>query len=158
MFTHAAFQILLGNVDFTNVRVYRVPGGKWRFLLFDVEACWRNLEKTPIEYYIKPLNGKVQGFRHEPLNALLAVPAYKARFLNRVAELMEQCFQWPYVEEHFDRVTSVLEKILPRHISRWKNMKLDNWKTNIGATKYYARVRPRKVPEMLQKAMKLTDA
>ena len=157
MFTHAAFEIILGNVDFTNVRVYRVPGGKWRYLLFDVEACWRNLDKSPLEYYIKPVSGKIQGFRHEPLNALLAVPEYKARFLTRVAELLEDCFQWPHVEEHFDQVLSQLDPILDRHISRWKNMKRKNWETNISATKYYARVRPKKIPELLQKAMKLTD-
>lgn len=158
MFTHAAYQIILGNVDFTNVRVYRVPGGKWRYLLFDVEACWRNLDKTPLEYYIKPVSGKIQGFRHEPLNALLDVPEYKAKFLDRVAEILEESFQWPYVESKFDEVISQLEPILPRHIKRWENMKIKNWRTNISATKYYARVRPRKVPELLQKAMKLTDA
>ena len=156
LFTHAAFEIILGNVDFTNVRVYRVPGGKWRCLLFDVEACWRGLDPTPLEYYIKPLNGKIQGFRHEPLNALLAVPAYKARFLDRVAELLETVFRWDNVEAHFDRVTEKLEPILPRHIARWKNMKLANWKKNLRAVKYYARVRPRKIPELLKKAMKLT--
>ncbi len=157
LFTHAAYEIILGNVDFTNVRVYRVPGGKWKYLLFDVEACWRNLDKTPLEYYIKPVSGKIQGFRHEPLNALLAVPEMKAKFLNRVAEILEDHFQWPDVEAKFDEVISVLEPILPRHISRWNNMKLSNWKTNISATKYYARVRPRKIPELLQEAMKLTD-
>ncbi len=157
MFTHAAYQIILGNVDFTNVRVYRVPGGKWRYLLFDVEACWRNLDKTPIEYYIKPVKGKINGFRHEPLNALLAVPEYEAKFLRRVAEILETHFQWPMVEAEFDEATTVLEQILPRHIDRWENMKLKNWRTNVSATKYYARVRPRKVPELLQKAMKLTD-
>jgi CotH protein. len=102
MFTHAAFEIILGNVDFTNVRIYRVPGGKWRYLLFDVEACWRNLDPTPIEYYIKPLNAKIQGFRHEPLNALLKVPEMKARFLNRVSELLSTVFRWDNVEKHFD--------------------------------------------------------
>ena len=51
-----------------------------------------------------------------------------------------------------------LEPILPRHIERWNNMKLKNWQTNINATKYYARVRPRKIPELLKKAMKLTNA
>lgn len=158
LFTHAAFEIILGNVDFTNVRVYRVPGGKWKYLLFDVEACWRNLDKTPIEYYIKPVSGKIQGFRHEPLNALLAVPAYRDKFLDRVAELLEECFQWDYVEQRFDAVLDQLEPILPRHIKRWDNMKLKNWQTNIAATKYYARVRPRKIPGMLQQAMKLTDA
>ncbi len=157
LFTHAAYEIILGNVDFTNVRVYRVPGGKWRYLLFDVEACWRNLDPTPLEYYIKPVSGKIQGFRHEPLNALLAVPEYRARFLDRVAEILEESFQWPYVESRFDRVLSQLAPILPRHIQRWHNMKIKNWRTNISATKYYARVRPRKVPELLQKAMGLTD-
>ena len=157
MFTHAAYQIILGNVDFTNVRVYRVPGGKWRYILFDVEACWRGLDKTPLEYYIKPVSGKIQGFRHEPLNALLAVPEYKAKFLNRIAELLDTVFVWENVDNAFTRVIEQLEPILPRHIERWKNMKLKNWYTNVSATKYYARVRPRKIPELLQKAMKLTD-
>lgn len=158
LFTHAAFEIILGNVDFTNVRVYRVPGGKWRMLLFDVEACWRGLDRTPLEYYIKPVSGKIQGFRHEPLNALLAVPAWKAKFLTRVAELLETVFRWDNVEAHFDAVIAQLEPILPRHIARWKNMKLSNWRKNIHATKYYARVRPKKVPALLKTAMKLTSA
>ena len=158
MFTHAAYEIILGNVDFTNVRVYRVPGGKWKYLLFDVEACWRNLDPTPIEYYIKPLNAKIQGFRHEPLNALFKVPEMKARFLQRVNELLSTVFRWDNVEKHFDDVIEVLKPILPRHIERWKNMKMENWKKNIHATKYYARVRPKKIPEMLKKAMKLTNA
>ena len=158
MFTHAAYEIILGNVDFTNVRVYRVPGGKWKYLLFDVEACWRNLDPTPIEYYIKALNAKIQGFRHEPLNAMFKVPEMKARFLRRVSELLSTVFRWDNVEKHFDDVISVLKPILPRHIERWKNMKMENWKKNIHATKYYARVRPKKIPEMLKKAMKLTNA
>jgi hypothetical protein len=156
LFTHAAYEIILGNVDFTNVRIYRVPGGKWKYLLFDVEACWRGLDKTPLEYYIKPVSGKIQGFRHEPLNALLAVPEYKAKFLNRVSELLATVFRWDNVEAAFDRVIAQLEPILPRHIKRWKNMKLENWKKNIKATKYYARVRPKKIPELLKSAMKLT--
>ncbi len=158
LFTHAAFEIILGNVDFTNVRVYRVPGGKWRMLLFDVEACWRGLDKTPLEDYIKPVSGKIQGFRHEPLNALLAVPEWKAKFLARVADLLETVFRWDNVEAHFDAVIADLEPILPRHIARWKNMKLSNWKKNIHATKYYARLRPKKIPALLKTAMKLTSA
>ena len=158
LFTHAAYEIILGNVDFTNVRVYRVPGGKWRMLLFDVEACWRGLDKTPIEYYIKPVSARIQGFRHEPLNALLKVPEYRAKFLNRTAELLETVFRWDNVEAHFDEVIAQLKPILPRHIARWKNMKMSNWEKNISATKYYARVRPKKIPELLRSAMKLTKA
>ena len=71
---------------------------------------------------------------------------------------MDTVFVWQNVEEAFDEVIDQLEPILPRHIDRWKNMKLSNWNKNISATKYYARVRPKKIPELLQKAMKLTNA
>ena len=86
------------------------------------------------------------------------MPEYRAAFLTRVAELLETVFRWDNVEAHFDAVISKLEPILPRHIARWKNMKLSNWKKNIRATKYYARVRPKKIPALLKSAMKLSDA
>ena len=158
LFTHAAYQIILGNKDFTNVRLYRVPGGKWKYLLFDVEACFNSVQKTPLEYYIKPVTGKIQGFRHEPLNALLKVPDMKARFLTRVAGIMRDHFTWPYVREVFDQWEADIGAILPRHIARWKNLTMEKWDKNIRSARYYARVRPGKVPGLLKTAMKLTQA
>ena len=35
-------------------------------------------------------------------------------------------------------------------------MKMDDWRVNIHATKYYARVRPKKIPQMLKNRMHLT--
>ena len=157
LFTHAAYEIILGNTDFTNVRLYRVPGGKWKYLLFDVEASFKSLDKTPLEYYIKPVTGKIQGFRHEPLNALLNVPEMKAKFLTRVAELLETRFTWTYVREKFEYWENALRPILPRHISRWKNLTMDKWKANVSAARNYARQRPAKIPGLLKTAMKLTD-
>ena len=115
------------------------------------------MDATPIEYYIKPVSAKINGFRHEPLNALLDVPEYRARFLRRVAELLETRFRWDAVEAEITGWTEQLAEILPRHIARWKNMKYSDWETNIGAISYYARVRPKKIPALLQKAMKLTN-
>ncbi len=156
MFTHAIYEMVTGNMDPGNVRIYRVPGGKWKYLLYDIEAVWRNLETTPIEYYIKPVSAKVGLIRHEPLNALLEVPEYRTRFLHRVAEILEDHFQWPYLEEKFDNIIAQMEPIMPRHIKRWKNMTMVNWNKNIGATKYYARVRSKKIIDMISDAMDLT--
>ena len=158
LFTHAAYEIILGNTDFTNVRLYRVPGGKWKYLLFDVEASFKSLDKTPLEYYIKPVKGKIQGFRHEPLNALLNVPEMKAKFLTRVAELLKTRFVWSNVKEKFEFWKDALRPILPRHISRWKNLTMDKWNANVKAAEYYARMRPAKIPGLLKEAMKLTQA
>ncbi|MBR6029950.1 MAG: CotH kinase family protein [Clostridia bacterium] len=160
LFTHAAFEIITGNSDVTNVRVYRVPGGKWKYLLFDVEAGFgshSDTETMPLEKYIRPVSDKPAAFRHEPLNALLKVPEMKAAFLTRFAEVLEHSFRWPYVESKFKVMEDALEVLLPRHIKRWKNITLKNWRTNVNATKYYARVRPKLIVGMLQKRMKLTD-
>ena len=158
LFTHTAFEIIIGNNDFTNVRVYRVPGGKWKYLLFDVEAGFLSLEAGPMNYYIKKVNDKIQGFRHEPLAALLNVPEMKAKFLTRFAEVLELSFQWPYVEAHFQPWEDMLEILLPRHLERWPHFTLKAWRQNVDAVKYYARMRPIKIIPLLQKHMKLTDA
>jgi len=158
LFTHAAFEIIVGNDDFTNVRVYRVPGGKWKYLLFDVEAGFLSLDKAPMNYYLKKVTDKIQGFRHEPLAALLNVPEMKAKFLTRFAEILQLSFQWPFVEEKFLAMEAHLEILLPRHLERWPHFTMKEWRQNVDAVKYYARVRPLKIVSLLQKHMKLTDA
>ena len=159
LFTHAAFEIISGNVDITNVRMYRVPGGKWKYLLFDVEASFpsgSDSDPTPLNNYIKPVSAKIQAFRHEPLNALLNVPEMKDRFLKRFAEVLEKSFLWPYVDAHFQPWEEILEVLLPRHNERWPYLTMSRWRKNVNATRYYARVRPKKIVSMLQKRMKLT--
>lgn len=161
LFTHAAYEIIAGNTDITNVRMYRVPGGKWKYILFDVEASFgsdSDSEVTPLNNYIKPVSAKYAAFRHEPLNALLAVPEMRARFLTRFAEVLDASFLWPYVEAHFEPWEAILEQLLPRHNKRWPYLTMKRWRTNVNATKYYARVRPKKIVSMLKKRMKLTDA
>ena len=157
LFTHAAFEIIVGNDDFTNVRVYRVPGGKWKYLLFDVEAGFLSLDKAPMNYYLKKVTDKIQGFRHEPLAALLNVPEMKEKFLTRFAEILQLSFQWPFVEEKFLAMEEQLEILLPRHLDRWPHFTMKEWRPNVDAVKYYARVRPTKIVSLLQKHMKLTD-
>ncbi|MBR6810244.1 MAG: CotH kinase family protein, partial [Clostridia bacterium] len=158
LFTHAAFEIIIGNDDFTNVRVYRVPGGKWKYLLFDVEAGFLSNDKAPMNYYIKKVGDKVQGFRHEPMAALLNVPEMKARFLTRFAEILDISFRWPSVEKAFAPWEETLETLLPRHLSRWPHFTMKEWRQNVDAVKFYGRIRPTKIVSLLQKHMKLTDA
>ena len=159
LFTHAAFEIISGNSDITNVRMYRVPGGKWKYLLFDVEASFgsgSDSDVTPLNNYIKSVSAKYAAFRHEPLNALLAVPEMRSRFLTRFAEVLDASFLWPFVESRFTQWETVLEELLPRHNTRWPYLTMKRWRTNVNATKYYARVRPKKIVSMLKKRMKLT--
>ena len=81
----------------------------------------------------------------------------KAKFLNRVAELLVTHFTWPDVREKFEYWQDALRPILPRHIDRWKNLTMDKWTANVSAARHYARLRPTKIPGLLKTAMKLTN-
>ena len=82
----------------------------------------------------------------------------KAKFLTRFAEILQLSFQWPFVEEKFLAMEAHLEILLPRHLERWPHFTMKEWRQNVDAVKYYARVRPRKIVSMLAKRMKLTDS
>ena len=65
LFTHAAFEIITGNYDITNVRMYRIPGEKWKYLLFDVEAGFLSMDPAPLENYIKDLNRPITELEYD---------------------------------------------------------------------------------------------
>ena len=45
-----------------------------------------------------------------------------------------------------------------RQYARWPYLKLADWKANVNAVKYYARMRPKKVIDLLAQRMKLSKA
>ncbi|NLD33574.1 MAG: hypothetical protein GX653_01545 [Clostridiales bacterium] len=155
-FRHSIFEMIIGNKDMTNVRMYRVPGGKWKYLLFDVEAGFLSLDEEPISWYIKPRNAKRARFQHVHLSALLEVPQMRSRFLQLFGEMLESNFLWPDVESRFLAWESALEPLLPRHFKRWKGLNAEKWRVNVNAVKYYARVRPLKVIGLICQRMKVS--
>ena len=158
LFTHTAFEMIIGNTDMTNVRMYRVPGGKWKYLLFDVEAGFLSLDSVPIDYYMKSVTAKRQYFQHVHFAALMAVPEMKRQFLITYAQVLEKAFLWTDMEPRFLQWEAVLAQLLPRHIERWpSSFSMTNWRKNVNAVKYYARVRPRKSIDMLCKALKVDE-
>ncbi len=158
LFTHTIFEMIIGNTDMTNVRMYRVPGGKWKYLLFDVEAGFMSTDEIPISYYIKSVTAKTARFQHAHLAALLNVPAMREKFLLRFAEILESHFQWSTVEAKLMPWEAALETLLPRHCERWGNFTVAKFRNNVNAVRYYARVRPKTVIDQVSKAMKLTKA
>jgi hypothetical protein len=157
-FRHSIFEMIIGNKDMTNVRMYRVPGGKWKYLLFDVEAGFLSLDEEPISWYIKAKNAKRARFQHVHLSALLEVPQMRARFLELFGQMLENQFLWPDMEARFVQWENALEPLLPRHFTRWKGLTYKKWRINVDAVKYYARVRPLKVIDLISQRMKITKS
>lgn len=159
LFRHSIFEMIIGNYDMTNVRVYRVPGGKWKYLLFDVEAGFLGLDAKPVNYYIKPKTARRAMFQHVHLAALLEVPEMRDRFLSEFGRILQAHFLWPDMARRFEPWERALESLLPRHVRRWpRGLNMKDWRVNVDAVKYYARLRPLRVIDHISKAMKLSRA
>ena len=146
LFNYAIFSMMIGNYDSGNVRYYRFPGEKWKFMLHDVEAGTMNSDEAPVSTFLRKKTASASKVPHWPLAALLEVPEYKDKFLRRVAEIVESNFlYYSHVEPIYLKWFTALEEILPRHIKKFNHFTLKEWDTNVHASMYYARIRPKKV-------------
>ena len=50
-FTHAAYAMIIGNADANNTRYYRFPGGKWKFMVHDLDVGCSNGDDLVVDLY-----------------------------------------------------------------------------------------------------------
>ncbi|MBR6787748.1 MAG: CotH kinase family protein [Clostridia bacterium] len=157
MFNYVIFSSIIGNYDSGNVRYYRFPGGKWTFMLHDVEAGCMNDKEAPVSTFLRSSKtASSTKFPHWALTALLQVPEYKDMFLRRVAEIIESNFLYHKdVKPIYEKWHDALAEILPRHCKKYNHINLKDWETNVNASMYYARIRPKKVINYICTSLKV---
>ena len=157
MFNYVIFSSIIGNYDSGNVRYYRFPGGQWKFMLHDVEAGCMNDDEAPVSTFLRSSKtASSTKFPHWALTALLQVPEYKDMFLRRVAEIIESNFLYHKdVKPIYEKWHDALEPILQRHVKKYNHINLKDWETNVNASMYYARIRPKKVINYICTSLKV---
>lgn len=159
MFSYAIFNMMIGNYDAGNVRVYRFPGGKWKFMLHDIEAGCMNSKEAPADSFLRAKAAKSSQFPHWPLAAVLEVPEYKDLFLRRTAEIVESNFFYStWVGPIYEKWFATLSALMPRHIAKFRHFTFKEWDTNVHASMYYARVRPKLVIGFICTRLKVSSA
>lgn len=158
MFNYVIFSSIIGNYDSGNVRYYRFPGEKWTFMLHDVEAGCMNDKEAPVSTFLRSSKtASATKFPHWALMALLEVPEYKDMFLRRVAEIIQSNFlYYKHVEPIYTKWHDAIEPILERHVKKFNHINLKDWNTNVNASMYYARIRPKKVIDYICTNLKVS--
>lgn len=158
-FTWVSLQIGFRNADLENVRVYRVPGGKWKYVLYDLDGGGVS---DPKGIYMLMYSAKAGGqvsSQYSLLSSLLKVPEMKDRFLTVLAKVMEHSFLYEsVVDPAIDQAEATLKELLPRHVKRYPSLTMAEWRTNVGAFRYAIRTSPRKTIETVSDILKLTKA
>ncbi len=144
-FTWASLQLGFLNSDLENVRMYRVPGGKWKYVLYDVEAGGVTELRAVYMLLDQSRAGNRVSSQYSLLNRLLRVPEMKDRFLKIFAYVMEHSFLYESkVKPVLDWWEGVLDPLMPRHTEKYTVVGYYEWKSNVRMVRYNIRLSPRK--------------
>ncbi len=145
-------QIYSGNGDWpaTNIKYWRSrtttedpnvfspDDGRWRWLLFDLDHGFQNLDFNGIEHATNE-NEPTVIFR-----SLIENPDFKIRFLNRFADHINTTFQTERVIQVINDLESTLEPEMQEQIDRWHSSgrEMRHWHNNVEYLRIFAGERP----------------
>lgn len=158
MFTMVAIQMIVGNTDIGNQRYYRFPGGKWKAVVYDLDAGMQNLQKGPIGYFNKAPNKSSTLFYHEPFAALIRVPQMRERFLEVAGKVILRFLPEDLTKE-VDAWAEKLAPLMEAQIKRWpkcspKSMGI--WQYEVKQFRKICQQRPSKAIDMICSTYKVT--
>ena len=157
-FTHAIIEMIIGNADIGNVRYYRIPGGKWKCALYDLDDGMMSLKKAPITYYNKTPKENSQLFFHEPFAALIRVPEMKEKFFTMFGQIIMNYLPAD-LEKEVDRWVEMLEPLMADQIKRWPKCSAESvgvWKFEVRELKNICRKRPEEVVKIVCETFKIS--
>ncbi|MBR5230734.1 MAG: lamin tail domain-containing protein [Clostridia bacterium] len=158
-FDHTIFEIISGNKDLENVRYYKVPGGKWKVCLFDLDNGMKDTKAYPIGRVLAdPNDQEVTHLFHEPMSALLKVPSMRDLFLKRFGEILYEKFQPKALDAQIDEWVKVISPLIPAQHERWGTGDIKAWNKSVSTLRTYCRERPAAVVEHLRTRFSLSDA
>ncbi len=163
LFSYAIYSMMINNYDAGNVRYYRFPGGKWKFMLHDIEAGAMNGDETrTVNLILKSRTANIGQYPHAVLAALLELPEYRDQFLRRTAQIVENNLLYSErVRPIYQKWVAVLEELMPRQIKTYpynREFTFNAWKTNVNASMTRMRTYPKKVITAICSKLKVTSA
>jgi len=173
LFDYLAIQMFFANTDSGNIRFYRVPGGKWRWIMFDMDYGLFSASNNGVRNMMNP---KGHGSNDDVDNSIwlkiLENEQMKDQFLRRFGVIFQKLtseVMLKQVQECYD----ILAPELPMHYERWaaynlKNISSEQPQTVDGCLRYWnSRVdrlrntilkRPRHCWVQVQEWFKVPDA
>jgi len=158
-FDHCIFEIVTGNRDVVNnIKFYRVPGDKWKWILYDLDTAMSWLADAPLRFYMADKNAKpLAGLDHAPFAALMEAPEMREKFLTRMGQLIADRFVYTSLSVLLDDWRRMISPVIPYQIERWGRLTPKKWDDELTRLDYCLRNRPPAVVEHMRTAFKLTD-
>ncbi len=172
-FDYVIFEVYFANTDTGNIRYYKVPGGKWRWILYDMDYGLFNSSANGISNYLNPNgHGANNAIDNTLIRKLLENDEMLDKFLKRFGEIYKTLTTDVMLNE-INACYAILEPEMNMHFARWaesnlKSIDVDQPQSKDGALRYWntrverlrnvVRKRPAFCWRQVQDWFKLSDA
>jgi len=116
-------QIYVSNTDFphNNMSMWRprVIGGKWRFILKDLDFGLGIWDMNPVTHNTLKFNTENNNDERKLFNALLTQDFFRKEFYSRFAIYMGDILHYRSTSQIIDSIQKLLEPAMQDHITRW---------------------------------------
>lgn len=154
---HAA-QMWTGNVDMGNIKYFKLPDGKWTWILYDTDLALTMAEYNSVEEQLNPAGtGASDLFSTDLIVGLMKNPQFREKFLRRLAWQAENIWNTPQIMERIAYLENMIRPDMERDIARWDES-LDFWNAKLGYMRYVVENRGRFVYYHIRNHFHLTDS
>jgi len=150
--------IYFGNTDTGNIRYWRErsPNGKWRWIVYDQDWGFFNVEQNTLWYVTNPQGtGVGLKFSTALMVNLLKNEEFKNEFIQRFAYHLNHTFKTEHVLAVIDEMAKAIEPEMPRHLSRWGGS-MKSWHKQVEVLRDFARRRPEILKGYFQRKFNLS--
>lgn len=159
--------IFIDNQDWpgNNIKYWRErsPNGKWRWILFDLDAAFStwfpdNKSYNTLEYALK---SDGPGWPNPPWSTylfrkMMENPSFKNDFINVFADNLNTIFKPSVLKATLDEMKAVIKSEMPNHLKRWGNQTMDYWANRIKTIEDFIKDRQRFVRTHILRQFKLS--
>lgn len=155
--TYVAIQMYTANLDLNNLRAYRVDGGQWKWVLYDLDLSFQIDKDTPRMWLEDENAGTITAQDNTLFREMMKNAGLRDRFLTRMGELLAANFSSQTVAGKIYARYEMLAPDMAAQCARW-GTSVSTWNRYVKKMLSYAEKRPRKLVGYLTDAFSLTDA
>ncbi len=156
--TYLVSEIILGNTDNGNIRFFTYEGGKWRWMLYDVDHAFRSVTVNTVSDHLNPGGtGGGDQFPTRLRNALLKNPDFKKMFLEEMAYQLEYVWTPEIIASYTDSFRAMIENDIQRECDRWSKS-YSQWDNSVESLKTFANSREGYIERYVKDYFGLSDS
>ena len=138
-------EIWANNYDIVNTRYFSNPNvdnGKWKFVFYDLDSGYYNIENYGFNYYTRPQGIGYGYFSTTLLRNLMKSSEFKKTFLERLSYNLKNTWS---TKNFTKKIDDVIKEIgtdeIKRNLSRWNVCSYSEWQSHVSNLKDFAKKR-----------------